>query len=230
MADNKKEIGAFFDFDRTLLTTETAKLFIKYIIKKKKLHWGGKRLSLIYFLRLIILNFFYIRHLVSDMRMAILLFKFYKGRKKQILEDWAPEFYYKFIKPEIAPNILQRLNDHKQKKHQLILVSAGLKSILKHVQADLGFDYLICSDLEVDENGLYTGRTAGPICIESNKKELATELANKLNLNLKNSYSYGNHEADIPILEMAGNSFAVEPTEPLRKVAQLRGWPVLSFK
>jgi phosphoserine phosphatase len=37
-------------------------------------------------------------------------------------------------------------------------------------------------------------------------------------------------ESDIPLLEMVGYPFAVEPTEPLRKVAFKRNWPILGFK
>lgn len=44
------------------------------------------------------------------------------------------------------------------------------------------------------------------------------------------SYAYGNHPADLPLLETVGHPHVVEPTRALAKIAAQRAWPVLSFR
>ena len=95
--------------------------------------------------------------------------------------------------------------------------------------ADLGFDYLLCTDLEVGPDGRLTGKANGPICIDKNKKIAAENLSDRMGINLEQSYAYGNHHSDIPLLEAVGNPSAVEPTLALRKHAEKRDWPILRF-
>ncbi|HVN71828.1 MAG TPA: haloacid dehalogenase-like hydrolase, partial [Desulfomonilia bacterium] len=84
--------------------------------------------------------------------------------------------------------------------------------------------------LEVRPDGILTGRTVGPICTDSHKRDSAKRLADDLGLDLSASSAYGNHQADIPLLRLVGHAFAVEPTEELRKAAIKSGWPILKFR
>ena len=102
--------------------------------------------------------------------------------------------------------------------------------MLESVVEDLGFDHLLCTDLEIGKDGLLTGRARGSLCIDRTKRTLAIQLAEAHHIDLSRSYAYGNHQSDIPLLELVGNPFVVEPTKPLRKVAMQRNWPVLGFK
>ena len=92
------------------------------------------------------------------------------------------------------------------------MVSGGIREILQVVVDALEFDYLLCSELDVDNQGIYTGKPSGRVCIGENKQLIAQELAQSLNIDLEKSFSYGNHHTDIPILEIVGNPYAVEPT------------------
>jgi phosphoserine phosphatase len=49
-------------------------------------------------------------------------------------------------------------------------------------------------------------------------------------MDLSSSFAYGNHQSDIPLLELVGHAHAVEPTEQLRKTALEKGWPILTFR
>jgi phosphoserine phosphatase len=61
--------------------------------------------------------------------------------------------------------------------------------MLEPVAEDLGFDHLLCTDLEIGEDGLLTARAKGPICLNSNKRILAEMLARKANIDLASSYA-----------------------------------------
>ena len=95
---------------------------------------------------------------------------------------------------------------------------------------DLGFDHLLCTDLEVGPDGLLTGKPKGPLCLDSTKRILAEKLAGETHIDLASSYAYGNHQSDLPLLELVGNPHVVEPTEPLKKVAMQKHWPVLTYR
>jgi len=50
------------------------------------------------------------------------------------------------------------------------------------------------------------------------------------NIDLASSYAYGNHQADLPLLESVGYPHVVEPTKPLKNVAMKKNWPVLTYR
>jgi HAD superfamily hydrolase (TIGR01490 family) len=216
-------IGAFFDFDKTLLETESAKLGFQYL-------WERRMISFGFLLKILIANFFYQRHLVSDEFMGGIILKFYQGKKLEEFAKGAPLFYRQYLRPRLAPNILSKVREHQKKGHVLILISGSVRYLLEPVIEDIGFDHLLCTDLEVGTDGLLTGQSNGPFCINKTKRTLAAHLAQKQGIDLSRSFAYGNHQSDIPLLEMVGYPFAVEPTEPLKKVAFKRNWPILGFK
>jgi phosphoserine phosphatase len=98
------------------------------------------------------------------------------------------------------------------------------------VIGDLGFDHLLCTELEIGPDGLLTGRPKGPVCIDVHKRDMALKFAEEHRIDLQTSSAYGNHHSDIPLLELVGYPVVVEPTEPLMRMAVQRQWPVLSYR
>lgn len=215
--------AAFFDFDRTLLIENSPKLGIRYL-------WDMGQVSLGYVLKVVIANWFYQRNLVTETAMANLLLSFYKNKNLAPFEAGATEYYHQIIKPHLAPNIVSRAQEHKEQGHALVLISAGIRYLLRPVAEDLRFDHLVCTDLKVGRSGLLTGKPHGEVCAGKTKKKAAAELAQRLGIDLARSYAYGDHHSDIPLLEIVGNPRAVEPTKRLRQVAANRGWPILTHR
>jgi HAD superfamily hydrolase (TIGR01490 family) len=220
---NSKNIGAFFDFDETLLDIESSRLGFRYL-------WDRRLVSCGFILKVLTVNIFYRRHWISDEKMAAILIKYYRSRNLEEFKQGAAAFYHDYLKPHLAPNIHARVDKHRHQGHRLILISGSVRYMLEPVAEDLGFDHLLCTDLEIGEDGLLTGRAHGPICLNSNKRTLAEILARKMNIDLPSSYAYGNHQSDLPLLKLIGNPYVVEPTEPLRKVALANNWPILTYR
>ncbi len=216
-------IGAFFDFDLTLIKVESGRVGFKYLYQIKEIR-------LPFLIKVGLVNYLYQRDWVSDMQMARVMLTFYKGRNIQPLKAGAKEFYLNHLKPHLAPNILARARQHQAAGHTLVLVSASVRYMLAPVIKDLGFDHLLCTELEMANNGQLTGATDGPICIDKHKGKAIRDLAHQHHIQLNQSYAYGNHHSDIPMLETVGHPTAVEPTERLRKKAMSDGWPILSFQ
>lgn len=168
--------------------------------------------------------------MLSDERMVRILLTFYKNRRFLDFQKGAPDFYKEYLKPHLAPRILARVQFHKKQGHLLVLISGSVRYMLEPVIKDLGFDYLMCTDLEVGPDGLMTGKPKGCVCVDQNKKKLTLKLAETIGLDLANSFAYGNHQSDLPLLEIVGHPHVVEPTPILKKVAHQRSWPILTFR
>ena len=62
-----------------------------------------------------------------------------------------------------------------------------------------------------------------------NKAKAIVALAKERGYDLLDSYAYSDSETDIPMLEVVGHPFAVNPDKTLRRHAGEQGWPVLVF-
>ncbi len=223
-----KKTAAFFDFDGTLLTTHTAGLVVRNLRDSGARHFAGRSLSLLYLLRVLAWRSLYRVRIASETAMAAVLLDFYRGRRVDDVERWSAGFYRDYLRPGLSSIMIDIVKEHRRKGHLLVIVSGQVRTVLDHVAADLGFDHVICTDLERDGTGRFTGRPAGVICVDSNKKDLALAYAEEEGIDLASSYSYGNHEADGDILAMVGNPVAVEPTRRLEAMAIERGWRIIA--
>jgi len=219
----RERIAAFFDFDKTLVEVESGKMGFQWLKDHQMLPLG-------FFLKVVIANAFYRVHLIPEELMVKVLLSFYRKKRLADFERIAEEFYQTYLQPHLAPQILARTQFHKKQKHLLVLISGSLRYYLEPVVKNLGFDHLLCTELEVGEDGLLTGRSRGPVCVGENKRQLILKLIRQVGVDMSESYAYGNHQADIPLLEMVGNPYAVEPTTPLRIVARQRSWPILTYR
>jgi putative phosphoserine phosphatase / 1-acylglycerol-3-phosphate O-acyltransferase len=216
-------IAAFFDFDETLLDVESGRLGIQWLWDRRLVPFG-------YILKILTANFLYKRRLLSDERMVKTMLTFYRKKRLADFQKGADNFYTSYLKPHLAPGILSRVRFHKEEGHLLVLISGSVRYLLEPVVRDLEFDHLLCTDLEVDKNGLMTGKPADLVCVDHNKKILTLKLAQQLELDLEKSYAYGNHHSDLPLLETVGNPHAVEPNSILEKIAHHRSWPILAYR
>lgn len=215
--------GAFFDFDETLLDTESSRLGIKYL-------WERRLVSRTFILKAFVAGFLYKRHWITDEQTAKILLRLYRNRRLDDFKNGSEAFYREILKPRLAPNILAKVCEHKAQRHSLVLISGSIRYILEPVARNLGFEHLLCTDLEEGPDGLLTGKPKGPLCLDTTKQHLATELAQRTGIDLERSYAYGNHQADLPLLELVGYPHAVEPSRPLLKVATAKNWPILAYK
>jgi len=216
-------IAAFFDFDNTLITGDSAKIGIDYLRERKML-------PLSYLLRVGAANELFKRNLLSAERMAKLLLTFYKGHELKTFTDGMEEYYQERIRPILAPVPMERLEWHRSQGHLLVLLSGSIQYLLTPVARDLHIDHLLCTRLEKSPEGLLTGRSEGPPCIGVHKINYASRLAQKLGLDLGSSYAYADHQSDLPLMEKVGHPVAVEPTIFLRREAEKRGWPILRHR
>jgi phosphoserine phosphatase len=77
-------------------------------------------------------------------------------------------------------------------------------------------------------DGKYTGEI-GLYAYGPEKAAAVLRLAEDRRYDLAGSYAYSDSVTDVPMLEAVGHPYAVNADRGLRKVANERGWPMLTF-
>ena len=93
----------------------------------------------------------------------------------------------------------------------------------------LGFDDVVATTYEHDDNDVYTGRLDGPFVWNSGKASAVRDWAIRADVDLDRSYAYSDSVYDLPLLSSVGFPHAVNPDPRLQIVAATRRWPVLHF-
>lgn len=213
--------AAFFDFDSTLLRVDSAEVGIRYLLKRKEI-------SFAYALKIWLANQLYKRNWLSSERMALMCLGFYKGRELQHFSRESDAYYHEILKPLLAPTMCERLAFHRARGDVLVILSASIRYMLDPAARDLGFDHLLCTDLEEGPDGRLTGRPlGGGMLLGPRKEEAARRLASEAGLDLARSFAYSDHHSDWPMLKMVGQGYAVNPTRLLRRLARQDAMPII---
>ncbi len=103
------------------------------------------------------------------------------------------------------------------------IVSSGLNIVMDQVMKELGLDFAISTKLE-ECDGVLTG-TTGRIVPFFGKAELVRKIAQEHGASLEQTAYFGDHENDIPVLEIVGLPIAVCPKEEVKDkvIAAARG-------
>ena len=221
MTRRKSRTAAFFDFDGTLIQGESGKYGFNFLREK------GFKLPLPFMIKALFYYIQYKREKITEEEMSDVLLIFYKGHSVDEFRKHVPEFYEKYIKNDISPKIKERIDFHRRRGDILVIASASLCYFMEYVKEQLGFDDMLCTHLETDLNNVFTGRAVDGICIREKKKKCVLDFAREHDINLENSYGYGNHHTDIPFLEVVGHPVVVNPTKMLREYALEKGWEIL---
>lgn len=117
--------------------------------------------------------------------------------------------------------------------YMLIAISNSVHAMVERFANTQGFDAAIGRSLEI-KDGLYTGRilyngATFPISAHLDKVEILQQFLDErgLKADLAHSYAVGDSEGDIPLLSAVGKPIAFNPSLPLAKLAQKKGWQMV---
>lgn len=109
---------------------------------------------------------------------------------------------------------LRRLAWHKQQGHRCILISAAIDVYLDPWAIDAGFDDVLGTQLELDDEGVFTGRFAVEPCWGRAKlRRLESVLGSLSDYTV---FAYGNGRGDKDLLAVADHGFLVRGKFELR--------------
>jgi len=102
---------------------------------------------------------------------------------------------------ELLMSTLRRLG------YKTAILSGGFDYFARHIQRQLGIDYVYANQLEIDE-GRVTGRVSGDVVDGQRKAQLLRELAARENISLEQVIAVGDGANDLPMLSIAGLGIA----------------------
>ena len=163
---------AFFDLDYTLLDTSSGLIYLKEIIKQRRVPlWYVGYIGVAYQLKLL------------DFGQTHTQLMHYVGRqgRADTLRFFAAWVACHLL-PRLTPAGKAKIQWHKNQGHRVVIISASIEEIVKPVAEylKLGQDYL-CTHLAV-KNNHYTGNLEGPLCYGPGKVHWAKTWAAKNNV------------------------------------------------
>ena len=196
-------VVAAFDFDGTLTRGDSLLPFLRGGL-------GWPRL-LVALLRCSPWLVGYALHLISnDVAKARLLRVTLSGRSTAEMQLWTERWLANSLPGELRDWTMARLAWHQQAGHCCVMVSASSDIYLKRAAEHLGFDALICTELE-QQAGVMTGRMKTPNCYGQQKVlRLKAWLAGRYGPALGPSvtlYAYGDTSGDKPMLRLAQHAW-----------------------
>jgi len=207
---------AIFDLDGTIIDRSSELWFFFYLLKRGKLpigsvaSWGLDWISLL------------------DIQKGKANKTYLRGASANNLSNDAGKFFSQHLVNRISPRADELIKQHKSEGRLVVILSGSLTMLVRQFAQYFELDTLFGNDLEV-VNGLLTGALAGVHPYGREKANLVETLSIQHQLDLSNSYAYGNHHTDAYKLSLFGHPTAVNPTQKLRQIAQQRGWTIEMF-
>ena len=137
------------------------------------------------------------------------------------------ETLHDIVNPLVFAEAANLITDHKLCGRDVVVVSASGEEIVAPIARALGATHAMATRMVV-EDGKYTGDIAF-YCFGDGKAQAIQELAAREGYALEHCYAYSDSITDVPMLESVGHATAVNPDRALRKEAQARDWPVVTF-
>jgi HAD superfamily hydrolase (TIGR01490 family) len=123
--------------------------------------------------------------------------------------------------------VVNELIGHQRDGAATILVTGSFREAVEPIARDLGIDHVICADLKVVDDR-YTGELIGSPTIGQGKADALGAYFARNGMSFEDSYAYGDHDSDIPMLRLAATPVAVGKHPALVWYAESRRWRVLS--
>lgn len=150
----------------------------------------------------------------------------FRGRQEAWLQQSCAELFHQYVLPEVQQAGRAAVQKHLQAGDFVAIVTGATRYVAEPVAAELGIPHVICSELELDTEGCFTGRVVEPLCYGSGKIERTSKLAEREGFTLEEATFYSDSITDLPLLEVVKAPIVINPDRRLRRVAQRRGWPI----
>ena len=149
------------------------------------------------------------------------------GWDVQTVKDIVADTLHHIVDPLVYAEAVSLIEEHHAAGRDVVIVSTSGAEVVEPIGEMLGADRVIATAM-VQVDGRYTGEIEF-YAYAGNKAVAIRQLADEEKYDLSSSYAYSDSSSDIPMLELVGHPYAVNPDKLLRKTAMTRGWPILDF-
>ena len=221
-APRGKHIGAFFDYDGTLIEGFSATALFGARIRSMEFGIGE------------VADFALIglRGVESEQDYAEVLQATkptFAGKTYAELLDLGDRLFRQETAAKLRPQMWQILNAHREMGHRIVIASSATRFQIEPIAREIEADHALATDVEVVD-GIVTGEVLGRPLWGPGKAAAVRSLAREHDMDLDASFAYSDGNEDIPYLESVGHPAAVSPRRTLRAEAESRGWLILELR
>jgi HAD superfamily hydrolase (TIGR01490 family) len=215
-----QKIGAFFDLDGTLLAPPSLEWrFIGYLMERDEI----RTVSVARWIAQAARTF------LGNGRRAMLANKYYlRGIEESVVGEWG-----KTIASGSLPLFIEGINRmrwHLESGHRVVLVTGTLAPLARAMARYLPYGVEVhATELETKDDQ-FTGRLSGAHLSFEEKERVVRREAARSDLDLFNSFAYGNEMSDARMLGAVGHPAAVNACWSLKREARKHGWRVYSWR
>lgn len=212
-------VGAFFDYDGTLIAGYSILAFIGERIRRKEI--GPADLA-----RTAATLAGALAGTVSQREVIQLGMSEWRGKRVDSMEALGQELFSRDLEASVFPEMRQLVAAHLKKGHTVVIASSGSRFQLEPAAKSLGVKDILCTELEA-RDGLLTGKSQGSTLWGPRKAEAVRYFAAKHGVDLDQSFFYADGDEDEALMHLVGHPRPVNPRPQLSRVAARRHWPVL---
>ena len=215
--------AAFFDLDKTILAKSSSLAFARPFYK-------GGLLGRSDVLKSAYAQFTYLSSGADHDQMEAMrhyMSELVKGWDVETVRRIVSETLDEIVDPAVYEEAVDLIEEHKDAGRDVIIISSSGTEVVEPIGERLGVDRAIGTQVEIVD-GRYTGEILFYAYGEG-KAEAMRALAEENGYDLAECYAYSDSMTDLPMLEVVGHPYAVNPDAPLRAVAVERGWPIVDF-
>ena len=219
--------AALFDVDRTLVTVNTARLYVQWRMGEARL--SQTKVSWLDYVRVSHVLVKYALGTLEPEGAARHAFRTVRGYSEAKMRAECLAWYVRAVRPHISLHGRREVAKKRSEGHVCAILSASTPYLTEPLAEELGIDHVLCTRLEVDD-GVFTGDWEAPLCYGTGKVERARKWALDQGVDLARSTFYTDSISDLPMLEAVGTPRVVNPDPRLRLLAARRRYPVESWK
>ncbi|MDV6011356.1 HAD-IB family hydrolase [Haloechinothrix sp. LS1_15] len=215
--------AAFFDLDKTIIASSSALAFSKPLLRQGLINRRAALKSA--YAQLV----FSLSGADADRteRLRAQISALCSGWDVAQVSAIVQETLHDVVDPLVYAEATEIIASHKADGHDVIVLSATGAEVVQPIAEMLGADSWVATRMEIVD-GRYSGNVEF-YCYGEQKAAAAQQLAETHGYELQHCHAYTDSSTDLPLLEAVGNPCAVNPDRALRKLADERGWPMLTF-
>lgn len=212
------QVGAFFDFDGTLMDGYSAVVYFKDRVLSGNV--GGRELVDT------LVGAFNVERRGRDVSELVdVALGALAGRPVAEIDDLGQRLFRRKIAGKLYPDSRTLIDAHLARGHTVVLASSATRFQTEAAAVDLGIEHILVTEAHA-EDGVLTGRVEGDVLWGEGKSNAVRVFAEEHGVDLLSSFAYSNGAEDVPFLEAVGHPRPLNPDEELVAIARRRGWPV----
>ena len=218
---------ALYDLDKTITNRPTYMPFLLHAA------WRHERWRLLLLPGLIPLFIGYIVRAVDRARLKELMHALLLGPAidAEKMADIARSFAWKTLEGDVYVQAQARIAKEKAEGCRLVLATASYAFYAAPLARQLGFDDVIGTLVQHDEDGAILAKIDGENCYGPAKLRMIEAWVEKQGLNREemNIRFYSDSPTDLPVFDWSDEPIATNPTSKLRAIGEKRGWRIIAW-